>query len=100
MSDKENRVFIVLAALNGAEFLSAQLGTLLSQNFTHWTLLIRDDNSSDGTLEIIRGYAENHKNIQLFAELAAESVPRAVAACSASRRTHFVTHSMGGILFH
>ncbi|MEJ2385291.1 MAG: alpha/beta fold hydrolase [Xanthomonadales bacterium] len=33
-----------------------------------------------------------------IAELAADTVPRAVAACGGAPQIHFVTHSMGGIL--
>ena len=41
------------------------------------------------------GYDSTERTI---AELAADTVPRAVAACGSAQRIHFVTHSMGGIL--
>jgi pimeloyl-ACP methyl ester carboxylesterase len=41
------------------------------------------------------GYTSTRDNIETLAE---ESVGRALAACSAAGKVHFVTHSLGGIL--
>jgi pimeloyl-ACP methyl ester carboxylesterase len=48
----------------------------------------------DDYMVINNGYPSTSANIQT---LVAENVPKAVTACG-SRRVHFVTHSMGGIL--
>lgn len=61
-----SQVTIVLATFNGANFLAEQLDSLIAQTETQWKLLIRDDGSSDDTLEIIRRYAQNDKRIQLL----------------------------------
>ncbi|OPX37363.1 MAG: hypothetical protein B1H11_06010 [Desulfobacteraceae bacterium 4484_190.1] len=44
---------ILLATYNGAVFLPAQMESILSQA-DDWKLLVRDDDSTDGTQEIIR----------------------------------------------
>jgi glycosyltransferase involved in cell wall biosynthesis len=57
--------FILLASFNGDKFLPEQLDSLLAQTEPGWTLLVRDDGSTDGTLEIIRGYAQKDHRVQL-----------------------------------
>jgi len=48
---------ILLATYNGAAFLEEQIDSLLDQEFREWRLLVRDDGSSDETVEILERYA-------------------------------------------
>lgn len=50
-------VAILLSTYNGAPFLPEQLQSLHDQTHPNWTLLWRDDGSSDGTCEIMRRFA-------------------------------------------
>ncbi len=50
-------VSIVLSTYNGATYLSAQINSIIRQDFQDWILLIRDDGSSDETIAIINRYA-------------------------------------------
>lgn len=59
-------VIIVLATFNGAHFLSEQLDSLIARTETHWTLIIRDDGSTDETLQIIQSYSDNDSRIHLL----------------------------------
>jgi glycosyltransferase involved in cell wall biosynthesis len=51
---------ILLATYNGAQFLEAQLDSVLAQTHTRWALLARDDESTDGTRAILEQYAARH----------------------------------------
>lgn len=51
-------VDILLSTYNGERFLVEQIDSILSQTFTSWKLLIRDDGSKDGTCKIIQEYVE------------------------------------------
>jgi len=51
---------ILMATYNGHRFIARQLDSILEQSVTNWTLLIRDDGSTDGTTEIIRAYRDMH----------------------------------------
>ena len=51
---------ILLSTYNGEHYLSEQVDSLLSQSFTDWYLLIRDDGSTDGTRDIIDSYIKSH----------------------------------------
>lgn len=49
---------ILLATYNGERFLEEQLESLISQEFSDWRILARDDGSSDATLAILKRYRE------------------------------------------
>lgn len=61
-----NQVTILLATYNGGKYLEQQLLSLLAQHYKNWSLLIRDDGSSDDTLEIIQKYISLDKRIALI----------------------------------
>jgi len=49
-------VEILMATYNGEKFIEEQLNSILSQSYTNWKLIIRDDNSTDNTQKIINKY--------------------------------------------
>jgi len=64
----DSHLIIVLASFNGAEFLSQQLDSLIAQTETQWDLLIRDDGSTDHSLDIIRRYSQKDQRINLLSD--------------------------------
>lgn len=59
MSDKPP-VDILLATYNGAKYLKELLRSIEEQTYENWTLIIRDDHSSDQTLSILNNFALKH----------------------------------------
>lgn len=60
-------VEILLATYNGAEFLPAQLESILKQTYSNWRILARDDGSTDGTSNILKAFARaNRGRLQLI----------------------------------
>ena len=53
-------VCILMACWNGAPFLPEQLASLLEQTHSDWSLLVRDDGSTDRTPEIVAEFARTH----------------------------------------
>jgi glycosyltransferase involved in cell wall biosynthesis len=51
---------ILLAAYNGEKFLKEQVESVLSQTCKDWQLLIRDDGSTDATVQIIKSYIKKY----------------------------------------
>ena len=51
---------ILLATYNGARFLQEQLDSLFAQTRQDFTLLVRDDGSTDNTLQIVRDYQQRY----------------------------------------
>ena len=58
-------VCILMSTYNGEKYLEEQLQSLLMQKNVNVRILIRDDGSSDKTVEIIRSYMQEYKNIML-----------------------------------
>ena len=55
-------VAICMAAYNGAPYLEEQIESILHQTHRDWVLFIRDDGSSDGTVEIVRRYTAEYED--------------------------------------
>ena len=62
--DKE--IAILMACYNGEKYLKEQIGSIISQTYSRWKLYIRDDGSTDGTLEIVRNYSRIDNRITLI----------------------------------
>lgn len=58
-------ILILMSTYNGAQFLGAQLESIIAQSFKNWILLIRDDGSSDQTVELINQYCGTDPRICL-----------------------------------
>lgn len=54
--NKSKAVAICMATFNGEQYLSEQIESIVKQTFEDWVLFIRDDGSSDRTVEIIERY--------------------------------------------
>ena len=57
---------ILLATYNSSTFLDEQLESLFLQTDRNWNLIIRDDGSSDNTLDIIEKFKSKYPNISLL----------------------------------
>lgn len=47
---------ILLATYNGVEYLTTQITSIIEQDYSNWSLLISDDGSTDGTVDIIKHF--------------------------------------------
>lgn len=63
-----NNIAILLATYNGEKYLKEQLDSIYSQSYNNWSLYIRDDGSSDRTIDIILEYSEKYSNIFLVTD--------------------------------
>lgn len=55
-----------MATYNGATFIAQQIESIQKQTHKEWSLIIRDDGSSDETIEIIKSYAKKDPRIHLL----------------------------------
>ncbi len=53
---------ILLGTFNGGAFLEQQINSILEQTYHDWRMIIRDDGSTDNTVNIIEGYIEKYPN--------------------------------------
>ena len=57
---------ILLATYNGAGYLQEQLDSIVGQTYPHWLLFVKDDGSTDGTVDILHRYHERYPEKVLF----------------------------------
>jgi glycosyltransferase involved in cell wall biosynthesis len=54
------QVAILMCTKDGAAFIDDQLTSIAGQTHENWTLIVSDDDSSDGTVEKLKVFAETH----------------------------------------
>ncbi len=59
-------ICILLSTYNGHRFLAEQVESIRRQSYSKWRLLIRDDGSSDGTLELLHNIVAEDPRIQFL----------------------------------
>lgn len=60
------KVNILMSTYNGQQFLAEQIRSIQEQTFSDWTLLIRDDGSSDQTKVLLQDFASQDSRIRLI----------------------------------
>jgi glycosyltransferase involved in cell wall biosynthesis len=58
--------YVILSTFNGEKYLVEQLESLLGQNYSPIKILIRDDGSTDKTVNLLKSYEEKHENIEVI----------------------------------
>ncbi len=58
-------VEVLLSTHNGERYVGMQLASLLSQTYSNIRVQVRDDGSTDGTVEIVRAIASNDARLRL-----------------------------------
>lgn len=61
MNESNRNIAIMLASYNGAAYIEDQIESILAQTNHDWILYIRDDGSTDGTVDIIQKYAARYR---------------------------------------
>lgn len=62
---KKATVCVLMSTYNGEKYIKEQIDSILSQTEVEITLIVRDDRSTDRTLEILKSYESNGK-IKVF----------------------------------
>ena len=57
---------ILMPTYNSSVFIREQIDSIINQSYKNWKLFIRDDGSTDNTLEILNAYAQKDKRINVF----------------------------------
>lgn len=60
------KVVILMATYNGVNYLEQQLDSILNQTYNNWSLIVRDDGSTDGTLSILEKYRIKDPRIKVM----------------------------------
>ena len=66
MSARPPVISVLMSVFNAGKFLDASIRSIVSQTFQDWEFLIVDDASSDGSVEVVKSWAEKDRRIQLI----------------------------------
>ncbi len=72
------KVSIVLPTYNGEKYIRESIDSVMNQTFTDWELIIVNDCSSDGTVEIINEYVKMDKRIRTINNVVNQKLPRSL----------------------
>lgn len=61
-------VQILMSTYNGQTYIREQMESLLKQDYSNIEILIRDDGSTDNTVQILQEYETVYANVQVFEE--------------------------------
>lgn len=61
-----NRVLVLVSTYNGEKYLNQQLDSILGQQGVEPSVLVRDDGSSDKTIQILEEYAKRYPGFQYY----------------------------------
>lgn len=64
--NRETTICVMMSTYNGEKYIEQQIGSIVNQKDVNVNLLIRDDGSSDRTIEIINRLKESYGNITLI----------------------------------
>ena len=64
MNKEQTRVAILMATYNGEKYIAEQISSIINQNYQDWSLFVSDDESKDGTVDIIRSIGINEPRIK------------------------------------
>ncbi|WP_322151482.1 glycosyltransferase family 2 protein [Paratractidigestivibacter sp.] len=64
----EPLIDILMATYNGERFVGDQIESIQAQTYQNWRLLVSDDCSADGTVDVVRRYATGDGRIRIVSE--------------------------------
>lgn len=82
------QVSVVIKAYNHAAYVGETIQSILDQSFQDFEIVVTDDGSTDGTANIIRGFADPRIHLQVFEENRGISI--AMNATIARARGEFI----------
>lgn len=69
MGPMENVVFsVIMPCYNSEAYVRKALDSIVNQTYENWELVVINDGSTDGTLNILSGYAEGDHRIKVFSK--------------------------------
>ena len=90
-----NRVAVLLSAYNGEKYLWEQINSILDQKGVNLDLYIRDDGSSDDTVDIANSYVSKYDNIILIRNKHNMGLPATLNHCLEYAKSEYIARMDG-----
>ena len=78
MEKQEKLVSVIIPVFNVGKYFRNALDSIISQTYNNWELLLVDDGSNDGSLEIAQEYCEKDRRIHYYQR---ERLPKGAPTC-------------------
>lgn len=65
-TESMRKVFVMMSSYNGYEYIEEQIDSIFKQHGVDTTLFVRDDGSTDGTVELLEKAREKYKQIIIY----------------------------------
>lgn len=59
MIPKKGKVSIITSTYNNGQYISQAINSVLNQTYTDWEMLIVDDGSTDGTIDVAKKFKDS-----------------------------------------
>lgn len=66
--DMAEKISILMATYNGGKYIEEQVESIQKQTYSNWSLLVRDDGSTDDTLDKLRELASSDHRIDVISD--------------------------------
>ena len=66
MNNVQELVSVIMPSYNSCRYISASIDSILGQTYSNLELIITDDCSTDGTIEILQQYAKKDHRVRIF----------------------------------
>jgi glycosyltransferase involved in cell wall biosynthesis len=63
MTNQNAKISVIIPSFNKVRFIGKTLDSIVSQNYQNIEVIIQDGGSTDGTIEIIKKYAQKYPNV-------------------------------------
>lgn len=81
----------VLPTYNGEKYIRESIDSVLAQTYENWELIIVNDASTDGTLEIVKEYANRDKRISIISNETNQKLPKSLNIGFAKAKGEYYT---------
>lgn len=94
MYENQPLVSIIMPVYNCEKYLTESIGSVISQSYQNWELIIVDDGSKDKSVSIIESYVEKDRRIRLYKNESEEHGPGIARNCGieqiSGKYTYFI----------
>lgn len=71
-------ISVVLPTYNGSKYIREAIESILNQTYKDFELIVVNDASTDGTLDIVKEYAKKDKRVEIVANTTNQRLPRSL----------------------
>lgn len=100
MQNSINQITIGIPFFNDSRYLDMAIRSVINQTYEDWVLLLVDDGSSDGSIEIAKSYAENDTRITVISDGENRQLPNRLNQIAKLTKTPYLARMDADDIMH